>query len=231
MYYIYVDEAWRWPIAWPVYVGLILEYVPDNKISRFEKGLFNKYKLYRDSKTIREDEREFLYDGIKENKNIIYSSWSSSSTEVDRNGIVRWVRWAVIRWMFKLMKWVVKEDFMKHGCYAKRAGYAIDFLKESWIKIVLDGKVDYGIRKALGIEVETIIKWDAKVPMISAASIVAKVERDREMRKHHAKFPHYGFADHKWYGTKKHYAAIEKYGMSPLHRKSFIHEIEEVQNS
>lgn len=62
---------------------------------------------------------------------------------------------------------------------------------------MIDGKTDFGIRKLWGVEVETIVDGDAIVPMISAASIVAKVERDREMREHAIKFPQYGFEKHK----------------------------------
>ena len=58
--------------------------------------------------------------------------------------------------------------------------------------------------------------------MISAASIVAKVERDRVMRKHAKTYSAYGFDKHKGYGTKAHYAAIESYGTSKIHRISFL---------
>lgn len=75
--------------------------------------------------------------------------------------------------------------------------------------------------------VETIVDGDSLVPMISAASIVAKVERDREMKKHALKYPQYGFEKHKGYGTKAHYAAIEKFGMSKIHRRSFLTRISE----
>ena len=90
---------------------------------------------------------------------------------------------------------------------------------------MIDGKTDFGIRKLWGVCVETIVDGDAIVPMISAASIVAKVERDREMIGHAKKFPEYGFAKHKGYGTKAHYDAINQHGMSSLHRTSFLKRI------
>lgn len=92
--------------------------------------------------------------------------------------------------------------------------------------IVVDGKTDFHMRKLRGVTVEPIVDGDAKVPMIGAASIVAKVERDREMRKHHKKFPKYGFEKHKGYGTQAHYKAIKKHGMTALHRKSFLSGLE-----
>ena len=68
---------------------------------------------------------------------------------------------------------------------------------------------------------KTIIKGDEKVPLISAASIIAKVARDKRMLKLHKKFPRYGFHLHKGYGTKMHYEKIKQNGLSPIHRKSF----------
>ena len=67
-----------------------------------------------------------------------------------------------------------------------------------------------------------IIKGDAKSVSIAAASILAKVTRDRMMLAYDALFPEYGFASNKGYGTKEHIEAIKKYGPSPIHRKSFI---------
>lgn len=67
----------------------------------------------------------------------------------------------------------------------------------------------------------SVIKGDAKIYSISAASIIAKVTRDRIMREYDEVYPEYGFAGHKGYGTAKHIQAIREYGICPLHRKSF----------
>ncbi len=74
----------------------------------------------------------------------------------------------------------------------------------------------------LGIPFESIIKGDAKCYSIAAASIIAKVTRDRIMREWDKVYPEYGFASHKGYGTAKHIAAIKEYGPCPLHRKTFL---------
>lgn len=74
----------------------------------------------------------------------------------------------------------------------------------------------------LGIPYESIIKGDAKCYSISAASIIAKVTRDRIMREWNKIYPQYGFATHKGYGTSAHINAIKEYGPCPLHRKTFI---------
>lgn len=73
----------------------------------------------------------------------------------------------------------------------------------------------------LGIPYESIIKGDAKTYSIAAASIIAKVTRDRIMRQWDEIYPMYGFEKHKGYGTAAHIQAIKEYGLCPIHRKSF----------
>ncbi|MBI4121630.1 MAG: ribonuclease HII [Candidatus Ryanbacteria bacterium] len=68
---------------------------------------------------------------------------------------------------------------------------------------------------------KTIIRGDEKIPLISAASVIAKVTRDRKMLALHKKYPQYNFARHKGYGTAAHFAAIKKHGLSKIHRKTF----------
>jgi len=69
--------------------------------------------------------------------------------------------------------------------------------------------------------VEAIVKGDALIPAIGAASILAKVARDRELIALDEQYPEYGFAQHKGYPTKAHFAALEAHGASPVHRRSF----------
>ncbi len=73
----------------------------------------------------------------------------------------------------------------------------------------------------MGIPYESIIKGDAKCYSISAASIIAKVTRDRIMREWDKVYPEYGFERHKGYGTSAHIEAIKEYGLCPIHRRSF----------
>ncbi|MBQ1985475.1 MAG: ribonuclease HII [Clostridia bacterium] len=72
---------------------------------------------------------------------------------------------------------------------------------------------------------ETIVKGDAKSPSIAAASILAKVSRDRVMLEYAKQYPEYEFEKHKGYGTKVHTEALLKYGPSPIHRKTFLKKI------
>lgn len=73
----------------------------------------------------------------------------------------------------------------------------------------------------MGIPYDSIIKGDAKCYSIAAASIIAKVTRDRIMREWDSIYPQYGFEKHKGYGTAAHIAAIKEYGLCPIHRRSF----------
>lgn len=77
----------------------------------------------------------------------------------------------------------------------------------------------------LEIPTETVVKGDGKVMSVAAASIIAKVSRDRFMLKMAEQYPEYQFEKHKGYGTRLHYEMIEKYGASPIHRKSFLKKI------
>lgn len=81
--------------------------------------------------------------------------------------------------------------------------------------------VDGNIAPSLPMPARAIIRGDRRVPVISAASIMAKVTRDRIMEGWAARFPAYGFAQHKGYGTMAHRAAIAEHGPSPIHRLTF----------
>lgn len=85
--------------------------------------------------------------------------------------------------------------------------------------------VDGNKTPGLNIEERAIIKGDAKSANISAASIIAKVSRDRYMLEMADKYPQYQFEKHKGYGTKLHYEMLEKYGISPIHRMTFLKKI------
>ena len=85
-------------------------------------------------------------------------------------------------------------------------------------KLVL---VDGNRLPVLEMRAEAIVKGDAKVPAISAASILAKVSRDRWCLEYHQQFPQYGFDRHKGYGTADHLAALRLHGPCPQHRRTF----------
>ena len=81
--------------------------------------------------------------------------------------------------------------------------------------------IDGNFRINLDIPQKSIIKADEKVFSVAAASILAKVTRDRIMTKYHKKYPQYGFTQHKGYPTNLHRKLLKKYGFCKIHRKSF----------
>ncbi len=99
--------------------------------------------------------------------------------------------------------------------------------------IIAVGKIDYkpdvllvdAVKLDMPIEQVNLIKGDQKSNSIAAASIIAKVTRDKIMREMSETYPGYGFEKHKGYGTKTHYEAIENFGFTPIHRKTFLKNI------
>jgi ribonuclease HII len=94
---------------------------------------------------------------------------------------------------------------------------AVQGLRLKPTKVLVDGNR----LPTLDVLAEAIVKGDAKVPAISAASILAKVHRDRWCLEYDQQFPQYGFAAHKGYGTAEHLAALRAHGACPEHRKTF----------
>ena len=94
---------------------------------------------------------------------------------------------------------------------------AVEGLRLKPVKVLVDGNR----LPVLDVLSEAIVRGDATVPAISAASILAKVYRDRWCVEYHQLFPQYGFATHKGYGTAEHLTALREHGACPQHRKSF----------
>ena len=95
---------------------------------------------------------------------------------------------------------------------------AVEQLEKTPRLVLVDGNRDPG----LPYETECVVKGDGKCADIAAASILAKVTRDRYMLEQAERFPQYGFEKHKGYGTAAHYAALREYGPSEIHRPSFL---------
>ncbi len=228
MIHIYIDEAGRWPLAWPVYVGLVV--CKNNWKSK-------ELQSCKDSKKISHKQREILFEQLKYG----YIDWSyakSSSKYIDRYGIVAAIRRAIIQGMRKILcrhcaPWASarKCPWGKDVGRSNPGNYTVEKFRDmitsvDGITLHIDGNTDFGLAKKFPwLLIHTYIKGDDKIPAISAASIIAKVLRDREMISLHKKYPSYGFAQHKGYGTQKHRQAIKKHKFSPLHRKTFCKSI------
>ena len=145
-----------------------------------------------DSKKISEKKREIIYEQIIKEA-IAWSVAIIDQEEIDRINILNATKKGVTECIKKLS---VKPEII-----------AIDALEH----------ID-----TCGIPYDPIIKGDAKVYSISAASIIAKVTRDRMMREWDEEYPVYEFGQNKGYGTAKHIAAIKQFGICQLHRKSFV---------
>ena len=107
-------------------------------------------------------------------------------------------------------------NILQATCVAMRG--AVEGLSLRPELCLVDGNRDPG----LGLPTRTVIKGDASCASVAAASILAKVTRDRLMVEYDKQYPGYGFAVHKGYGTKVHYAAVAALGLCPIHRRSFF---------
>lgn len=156
----------------------------------------SKLEYVNDSKKVTEKRRELLYDQIT-NTALAYGVGIVSQEEIDELNIL---------------------NATKKGLHVA-LGQVIENLKTKPDIVIVDALREID---TYGITYESIIKGDATCYSISAASIIAKVTRDRIMEEWDKVYPMYGFSKHKGYGTANHISAIRQYGPCPLHRKTFI---------
>ena len=147
-----------------------------------------------DSKQLTKKRRELLAHQIQEQASAVALGWVSAA-EIDEMGLSQALRLATRR--------------------------AVEQIHAPYHEIIIDGTINFLSETTKGPYVTTLAKADALVPSVSAASIVAKVARDHYMAEQDEAYPGYHFAAHAGYGTAAHRAAIEAYGVTPLHRLSF----------
>ena len=147
--------------------------------------------------------------GLRDSKKLSPNRRSDLSVEIKHRSLA----WSI---SFASVEEIDKLNILNATLLAmERAIAGLDILPEI---ALVDGNKAPSLK---GIEVFTIIKGDQKEPCISAASIIAKVARDERLMVLDHIYPKWGFKRHKGYGTKIHIEAIKKYGITPLHRKSF----------
>ena len=152
-----------------------------------------------DSKKLSEKKREELFDKIQA-KALAIGVGISDNITIDQINILQ------------ATKKAMKEAFLEAETRLKeKTGQSIDVLLADAVTL-----------EELDVHQEAIIKGDAKSLSIAAASIIAKVTRDRIMLEYHRQYPWYGFDRNKGYGTKAHYQGIGAYGITPIHRKTFL---------
>lgn len=190
-----IDEVGRGPYAGPLVIGACI--LPSAEIAEREPEKYAWFFQLTDSKKLTAAKRESLYDKIKQGALASATGWVTS-TEIDGIGI---------------------SESLKLAC--RRAVKQIQEAKVPFSEIIIDGTMNFLVGTPLEKYVSTLKKGDLLVKEISAASIIAKVERDRYMIALSKKYPGYGFEKHVGYGTGLHQRMMEELGLTPEHRKSF----------
>ena len=186
-----IDEVGRGPYAGPLVIGACI--LGDWQNSENAEWI----EKLTDSKKLSAKRREELYVLIKEKALATATGWVSS-TEIDEVGLSEALRLAT-----------------------RRAVEQIQKTKIPFSEIIIDGTMNFLVGTKLEKYVSTLKKGDFLVKEISAASILAKVERDKYMAELDAVYPEYGFGKHVGYGTAAHQKAMEEFGLTPEHRRSF----------
>ncbi len=191
-----LDEAGRGPLAGPVVAAaVIVRQIP--VVNSFGlKKLLQQWQIQgiRDSKKLTPKKREELYEMITKHPHIEWGIGRTSEKVIDKINILEATKLAMERAVRNL----------------ERKSSTANFL-------ILDG--NFGIKTPH--PQTSIIKADEKVFSCAAASIIAKVFRDRMMLRYHRKYPQYGFDRHKGYPTKLHRKMLKKHGHSVIHRLTF----------
>lgn len=186
-----VDEAGRGPLAGPIVVGGI-------KIKSHHRRL-KIFSKIRDSKKLTAQKREEWFQRLISHLKLEWAVARVWPKTIDRINIARAANLGARRVCSRL------------SLDGKRLSL------EQNTSILLDGS----LYLPKYIPHKTIIKGDETVPIIAAASIIAKVTRDRIMLRLHKKYPRYGFDIHKGYATRLHRKLVKRHGYSEVHRKSF----------
>ena len=188
-----VDEAGRGPLAGAVFAAAV--YVP---VKRAAGLLCGEWSAINDSKKLSEKKREALARVIKATPGCVWAVASATPREIDTPNIRRATHIAMRR------------------AVADVAG-RLNASAASGCRVLVDGlRVDGFVFPS-----SNLVKGDAKSLLVAAASILAKTTRDADCMRMDAEYPGYGFAKHKGYPTKAHFAALAKLGPCPEHRRSF----------
>ncbi|OGD24340.1 ribonuclease HII [Candidatus Azambacteria bacterium RBG_16_47_10] len=188
-----VDEAGRGPLAGPVVAAAVAICLSDDALVEE----FMKLGV-RDSKFILPKKREQLYGILTAHTAVSWGVASVDEKAIDRINILQASLLA--------MKYAVDAMMKKQSVPQQPYLY-------------IDGR---DIIPDMSVDQKAVIGGDAIVFSIAAASIIAKVTRDRMMGVYAKEYPQYQFEQHKGYGTKLHYAAMREHGPCPIHRKSFL---------
>jgi len=202
-YVVGLDEAGRGPLAGPVVASAVV--ITTAKVKNQKSKIKNILKRIKDSKKLTPKKREEFYNLLTNHPQIKWGIGKVSEKVIDKINILEATKLAMERAVKNLEK---KHHILKmiDWTLSKKVGF-----------LILDGK----IKLDLPIPQKSIIKADEKVFSCAAASILAKVYRDRIMKRYHKRYPRYGFDKHKGYPTLQHRKMLKKYGPCKIHRKTF----------
>ena len=199
-----IDEAGRGPLAGPVVAAAVVIMRHKEKFQETDFLKNNNFWNIKDSKELLPKKRNDLFQILTKSSVIKWGIGRVSEKVIDKINILEATKLAMEKATKNLEKKL--SPFL---CGRTKKGI-IDFL-------IIDGNFSID----LDIPQKSVIMGDKKVFLISAASIIAKVSRDKIMSKYDKKYPEYGFAKHKGYGTKFHQDALKRYGPCEIHRKTF----------
>ena len=220
-YIIGIDEAGRWPWAWPI---VAWGWMADVSLA---SGLLSSLEGLDDSKLLSSKKHERLFAEIErmQHRNECQYAFSYRDAEtIDLIGIRESNRECMQDVLLSLLQFVDSQDSLEvfiDGCDNYRFDIGEMDIGYDFRKLSKEKQLQNSMTGRERIQIIYKIWWDRSVPAISAASIIAKVTRDHIMCDFHEDFPHYGFASHKGYGTRKHQESLLHYGITPLHRKSY----------
>ena len=147
---------------------------------------------------------------------------SKKLTEKKREAIFPVIREQAVAWAVARVEAAEIDETDILSARMKAMQLAIDRLTPAPDFALIDGNRDHGRSAAVTTPHRMIVKGDSLSASIAAASILAKVSRDRYMKEIAAQYPQYEFHRHKGYGTKRHYELLRQYGPSPIHRRTFL---------
>ena len=147
---------------------------------------------------------------------------SKKLTEKKREALFPVIREQAVAWAIARVEAAEIDETDILSARMKAMQLAIDRLTPAPDFALIDGNRDHGRSAAVTTPHRMIVKGDSLSASIAAASILAKVSRDRYMKEIAAQYPQYEFDRHKGYGTKRHYELLRQYGPSPIHRRTFL---------
>ena len=199
-----IDEAGRGPLAGPVFAAAV--HLP---LALARKLVVSEWAAVNDSKKLTERRREALAAIIKSTEGCIWAIASASAAEIDRFNILRATHLAMKRAHDDVVQSIQRPPSPNHQLSTTN-------YQPPTVHVIVDGLPVSTLPHAINV-----VKGDAKSLLIAAASILAKTARDAYCQEMETKYPGYGFAQHKGYPTAAHFAALNKLGPCPEHRRSF----------